>query len=118
MVKQRHSGGQAEDSSRNSADTQPDAKRIYYLYRYLLGCLAMERRPNQAYNAAKTAERVGDKDLRKLFPALFETDQATEGAFEKDTDKNSRAGTEKDTQKAWREAAKKYSKARKLQLAM
>jgi hypothetical protein len=70
--------------------SQPDSDRIYHLYRYILGCLAIDRKSDQVPKAQKTAERVGDKDLRKLFPALFADAPA------------------------WEEAVAKHSKAKKI----
>jgi len=50
---------------------QPDIIRSYYLYRYLLGCLAISRRSDGSPNSTQTAERVGDKELRKVLPSVL-----------------------------------------------
>ena len=49
-----------------------DGVRSYYLYRYLLGCLAISRKSDGSLNNARTAQRVGDTELRKkILPAIF-----------------------------------------------
>lgn len=50
---------------------QPDIIRSYYLYRYLLGCLAIERKSDGSPNSTRTALRVGDEELRKILPAVL-----------------------------------------------
>ena len=59
---------------------QPDTVRSYHLYRYLLGCLAINRRPDGSVNSTQTAERVGDKELRKALPAILAGEEAWEDA--------------------------------------
>ena len=53
---------------------QPDIARSYYLYRYLLGCLAINRKLDGALNSTQTAQRVGEKELRKVLPAILSGD--------------------------------------------
>ena len=59
---------------------QPDTVRSYYLYRYLLGCLAVSRRSDGTSISTQTAERVGDKELRKVLPAVLSGEDAWENA--------------------------------------
>ncbi len=57
---------------------QPDIIRSYYLYRYLLGCLAISRRLDGSPISTQTAERVGDKELRKVLPFVLAGEDAWE----------------------------------------
>ncbi|MEM6868985.1 MAG: hypothetical protein AAF528_11455, partial [Cyanobacteria bacterium P01_C01_bin.121] len=49
----------------------PDSARSYYLYRYLLGRLAIARKQDGSPNSRQTGKRVGDKNLRKILPDLL-----------------------------------------------
>ncbi|MEL7143722.1 MAG: hypothetical protein AAGL08_16060 [Cyanobacteria bacterium J06573_11] len=49
----------------------PDSARSYYLYRYLLCRLAIERKRNGVPKNQPTATRVGRENLRKVLPALL-----------------------------------------------
>lgn len=62
-------------------EPHPDSWRAYFLYRYLLGCLAISRRTDRTPNASKTATRVGDRELRKLVVPLFESENAWHDAI-------------------------------------
>jgi hypothetical protein len=64
-----------ERYSNMAKDGIPDNRRTYVLYRYLLHCLAISRKADGAPNAARTASRVGDNELRKLIPQLQKTEQ-------------------------------------------
>ncbi|MGB5916724.1 MAG: hypothetical protein WBG63_17805, partial [Phormidesmis sp.] len=50
---------------------QPDSGRSYRLYRYLLGRLAISRRPDGTPINLQTAQRVGDDALRKIISAVL-----------------------------------------------
>ncbi len=49
----------------------PDSARSYRLYRYLLGRLAISRKPDGSPNNKQTAQRVGDDALRRIISAVL-----------------------------------------------
>ena len=54
----------------------PNSSRSYHLYRYLLGRLAISRRPDGSVNNKQTAERVGKGELRKkILPAALSNEK-------------------------------------------
>ena len=61
----------------------PDSWRIYHLYYYLCGSLAMSRRPDQQPNAQGVEKRLGKTGFRKVVRTLFSTDRTWQGNLEK-----------------------------------
>lgn len=59
--------------------TDSDSWRIYHLYYYLCGSLAMSRRANNQPNAQKIEKRLGKSGLRKIVSSLFSTDRVWQG---------------------------------------
>ena len=61
----------------------PDSWRIYHLYYYLCGSLAMSRRPDQQPNAQGIEKRLGKTGFRKVVKTLFSKDRSWQGNLEK-----------------------------------
>ena len=61
----------------------PDSARSYYLYRYLLGRLAIARKQDGSPNSRQTGKRVGDKNLRKILPDLLSDEKDWDSAVAK-----------------------------------
>ena len=59
-----------------------DSWRIYHLYYYLCGSLAMSRRANNQPNAQKIERRLGKSGFRKVVSALFGTNRAWQGSVD------------------------------------
>ena len=60
-----------------------DSWRIYHLYYYLCGSLAMSRRPDQQPNAQGIEKRLGKTGFRKVVKTLFSKDRSWQGNLEK-----------------------------------
>ncbi|MBE9069625.1 hypothetical protein IQ260_23550, partial [Leptolyngbya cf. ectocarpi LEGE 11479] len=60
-----------------------DNWRIYHLYYYLCGSLAMSRKADQQPNAQGIEKRLGKAGFRKIIKALFGEDRVWEGTLER-----------------------------------
>ena len=60
-----------------------DSWRIYHLYQYLFGRLAISRKPDGSANISNIAARIGNKNLRRTVTSLFAQERQWKGTIEK-----------------------------------
>ncbi len=60
-----------------------DSWRVYHLYQYLFGRLAISRKSDGSANISHIATRIGNKNLRRTVTSLFDQERQWKGAIEK-----------------------------------